>query len=80
MHTLIERGYRIPEDVAIIGFDDIEEGLYSRPSLSTVPPDMAAIADAALDLILRPTGAKERHEREPDSTITPSEIVKGAST
>ena len=80
MHTLIGRGYQIPEDVAIIGFDDIEEGRYSRPSLSTVSPDMAAIAHTALDLILRPAGAEERHESVPDTTIIPFKIVERAST
>lgn len=52
MHTFATRGIRVPEDVAVIGFDDIEEGRYSSPALTTVSPDKTAIAHAALDLLI----------------------------
>jgi DNA-binding LacI/PurR family transcriptional regulator len=60
MRTLAEHGRRVPEDVAVVGFDDIEDGAYSVPSLSTVAPDKAEIARLALsclaDRIDRPGG------------------------
>jgi DNA-binding LacI/PurR family transcriptional regulator len=56
LHALSEAGKRVPEEVAVIGFDDIEEGKYSTPSLTTVAPDKSAIATLALDLLL---GARE---------------------
>lgn len=52
IHTLHERGLRVPDDVAVVGFDDIDDGRYSTPTLSTISPDKAAIAQAALDLLL----------------------------
>jgi DNA-binding LacI/PurR family transcriptional regulator len=36
----------------VIGIDDIEEGRFSAPSLSTVAPDKRAIAETAIDLLL----------------------------
>ncbi|GID29460.1 LacI family DNA-binding transcriptional regulator [Paractinoplanes brasiliensis] len=48
MHVAIERGLRVPEDLAVAGFDDIEDGRYANPALTTVSPDKAALADAAL--------------------------------
>jgi DNA-binding LacI/PurR family transcriptional regulator len=36
MPVLHEAGYRIPEDIAVIGFDDIEESQFAYPPLSTV--------------------------------------------
>lgn len=51
MRVLRDHGLRIPEDVAVVGFDDIDDGRYSSPSLSTIAPDKAAIAAAALDLL-----------------------------
>lgn len=52
IHTLHERGLRVPEDVAVIGMDDIDDGRYSTPTLSTIAPDKPTIARTALDLLL----------------------------
>ena len=52
MRVLFERGLRVPDDVAVAGFDDIEDGRFSRPSLTTVSPGRAEIARAAVDLLM----------------------------
>lgn len=48
LRAVFDAGLRVPEDVAIIGVDDIEEGRYSRPSLSTVSLDTPFIAREAI--------------------------------
>jgi LacI family repressor for deo operon, udp, cdd, tsx, nupC, and nupG len=54
IHTILERGLRVPEDIAIIGYDDIEDGRYSHPTISTISPDKTAIAQLAVErLIMR---------------------------
>jgi DNA-binding LacI/PurR family transcriptional regulator len=53
MRVLAERGLHVPEDVAVVGFDDIEDGRYHVPSLTTVSPDKAQIAELALDCLAR---------------------------
>ena len=52
MRTFYDRGYRVPEDVAVVGFDDIDDGRYNVPSLTTISPDKAGIARSALRLLL----------------------------
>ena len=53
LRALHERGIRVPEDVAIVGFDDIEDGRFSAPTLTTVSPDKRDIARQAVDLLAR---------------------------
>ncbi len=53
LRTAAEHGLRVPADIAIVGFDNNEESAYSLPSLTTIAPDKAAIADTAVDLIRR---------------------------
>ncbi|MEV0378404.1 LacI family DNA-binding transcriptional regulator [Nonomuraea sp. NPDC050643] len=52
LRTLLERGHTVPGDVALAGFDDIEDGRYSTPTLTTVSPDKQAIASQAVDLLV----------------------------
>ncbi|MCU1407123.1 MAG: LacI family DNA-binding transcriptional regulator [Glaciihabitans sp.] len=43
MHAFAEHGIRVPEDISIIGFDDIPEAEHFTPPLSTVRQDFAAL-------------------------------------
>jgi DNA-binding LacI/PurR family transcriptional regulator len=52
MRVMQEAGLRIPDDVSVIGFDDIDETRYSIPSLSTIDPSKDEIAETAVDLLL----------------------------
>lgn len=50
--VLLRAGVRVPDDIALVGFDDIEDGRYSVPSLTTVAPDRSVIAELALDALV----------------------------
>jgi LacI family transcriptional regulator, repressor for deo operon, udp, cdd, tsx, nupC, and nupG len=52
MRTLASRGLRVPEDVAIVGYDDIEDGRYANPSVTTISPDKKLIAETAVERLL----------------------------
>lgn len=64
LRTLQNRGYRVPDDVAVVGFDNLEESRYSLPPLTTVDPGIAEIAESALSILeARMAGETSPHRR-----------------
>jgi DNA-binding LacI/PurR family transcriptional regulator len=70
LRTLREAGRRVPDDVAVVGFDDIEAALYTVPPLTTIRSPMGdqAVAMARLLLGLFDGGPE-------DPLIMPNELV-----
>jgi len=73
MQVLGERGVRVPQDVAIIGFDNIEAGWHTSPPLATVDQNVIGIGARAAQLLLAELrGASvERGRHTAHSTLLP---------
>ena len=52
MRVMQEAGIRIPHDVAVVGFDDIDETKYTLPSLSSIDPGREEIAEVAVEYLI----------------------------
>ncbi len=52
LHVLHARRVAVPEQIAVIGFDDIDDAAYSSPTLSTVSPGREEIARTAVGLLV----------------------------
>jgi DNA-binding LacI/PurR family transcriptional regulator len=76
MKALHERGRRIPEDVSVVGFDDVPEAEYYWPGLTTVRQDFAALGAGAVDLVLRALGG----ESDPVAELVSPDVVVRQST
>ena len=58
MRALRQAGLRVPEDVAVIGFDDLDEAQFSFPTLTTVDPGREWIARTAVSTLLERIAGK----------------------
>lgn len=52
IRALRARGLRVPEDVKVVGFDDLELAATADPPLTTVRQPIDGVADAALDVLV----------------------------
>ncbi|MER5453722.1 MULTISPECIES: LacI family DNA-binding transcriptional regulator [unclassified Micromonospora] len=71
MRTLRETGRRVPDDVAVIGFDDIETAAYTDPPLTTVRQPIVELGRQGTRLLLRLAAGEDV---EP-ALILPTELI-----
>ena len=78
LRALTEAGRRVPEDVAVIGIDDIEDGRFGNPTLTTIAPGKEAIGRLAVRrLVARIEGTPVTG---PLTVQTPFRLIRREST
>ncbi|HWK76716.1 MULTISPECIES: LacI family DNA-binding transcriptional regulator [unclassified Microbacterium] len=77
MRAVFDAGLSVPEDVAVIGIDDVEEGRFARPSLSTISLDTPFIARESVRRIIERIDDPESPATE---IVAPHKLVVREST
>ncbi len=77
IRACVEAGIDVPGQMAIAGFDDIVEGRFSNPTLTTVSADLDVLSREALRLLL---GRVEGAERTAESIAVPWSLEVREST
>ncbi len=75
MTRLKERGIRVPYDVAVVGFDDLESGQFTVPSLTTVHQPIARQGRQATEMLLTLLDAGD----VPKHVILPARVLERRS-
>jgi len=71
-----ERGLRVPEDVSVVGFDDIPEARYFRPGLTTVHLDFRRQGRLMVERLLEQVEDGAAH---PGEELRPQLVVRGST-
>jgi DNA-binding LacI/PurR family transcriptional regulator len=78
LRAMHENGRRIPDEVSIVGFDDIPEARYFVPPLTTVRQDFNEVGSRSVQLLLRLMSDGGRLPSSPP--VEPELIVRGSTS
>jgi len=75
--AILEQGLRIPDDVAIVGFDDIDRGEYAQVPLTTMRQPTALIGTNAVELLVKRMNGKSSVPRK---ILKPELVIRESSS
>jgi DNA-binding LacI/PurR family transcriptional regulator len=76
IRALREAGRRVPEDVSVVGFDDIQSAAFQNPALTTVRQPLRQMGVIAAEILLRRINAPARAPYASAITVKPELIVR----
>lgn len=77
VHGLAERGIRVPDDISVVGFDDLPDARHFLPPLTTIRQDFAALGRLALQLVI---AAIEGEDDGPQHDVIEPTLILRSST
>jgi LacI family transcriptional regulator len=77
MKKTLEMGRRVPDDISIMGFDNLSISEYTSPSITTIGQDIEMKGKLAVEIILDDI---DNQVREPRCIELPLQIVERQST
>jgi DNA-binding LacI/PurR family transcriptional regulator len=80
IRALHECGRRVPHDVSVLGFDDIESAAYQTRSLSTVRQPLKDMGKLAAEAVLRRVQGPDEAGSVPEEIIAPPELIERETT
>jgi len=80
LRALDEAGRSVPEQVSVVGFDDIPEAAYLIPPLTTVRQDFAAVGQRAIEILQLAIAGETPETATPERLIKPELVVRASTS
>jgi DNA-binding LacI/PurR family transcriptional regulator len=77
IRAFLDAGLRVPDDVSVVGFDDIMSAAFLNPSLTTVRQPLRQMGETAARILLERLGGRDDHEDF--VTVAPELVVRGST-
>jgi len=78
--AIVECGYKIPEDISLVGYDDVFYHLISEQPLTTVHQDLDSLAKNTVDLLMQKMNDNFEAEEPIHKIINPSIIIRNTTS
>jgi DNA-binding LacI/PurR family transcriptional regulator len=79
IHALREAGRRVPEDVSVVGFDDIQSAAFQNPALTTVRQPLREMGMIGAETLLRRITAPAKTPYPKEIVVEPELIVRAST-
>jgi DNA-binding LacI/PurR family transcriptional regulator len=79
IQALREAGRRIPEDVSVVGFDDIQSAAFQNPGLTTVKQPLRQMGGLAAETLLQRINSPVKQPYPKEIIVQPDFIIRGST-
>jgi LacI family transcriptional regulator len=79
IHALRESGRRVPEDVSVVGFDDIQSAAFQNPALTTIRQPLCEMGALAAETVLQRINAPAKASYTAEIAIDPQLVVRAST-
>jgi len=80
LRAMHEAERQIPDDVSVVGFDDVPEAPFFTPPLTTIRQDFGEVGSRSLAVLVRAIEARDSGRRPEEGSIVAPELIIRAST
>jgi LacI family transcriptional regulator len=79
VRALREAGLRVPQDVSVVGFDDVQSAAFQNPGLTTVRQPLRTMGMLAAEAVVRRITAPEEHPPAKQIVVDPELVVRDST-
>jgi LacI family transcriptional regulator len=79
IRALREAGLRVPQDVSVVGFDDVQSAAFQNPGLTTVRQPLRTMGMLAAEAVVRRITAPEEHPPAKQIVVDPELVVRDST-
>jgi LacI family transcriptional regulator len=79
IRAIREAGLRVPEDISVVGFDDIPSAAFQNPALTTIRQPLQTMGTLAVEHLLGRISGKKPADESDTVTVEPELVIRNST-